>query len=130
MSHETLLTSIFTYLSNVVDLPDIVYPNIKESDLPDEHLRISVMPTKPSDYGIKNIKQDYGLIQVSVFIKVNIGEIRAAQIADKVLEAFKRNTVIPTSNIRVDRTPYASGGMVEDNYYVIPVTIEYNKVTV
>ena len=130
MNQEILLTSIFTYISTITDLPDIFYPNTNQTTIPDEYLQINVMPTIPNDIGLKEIKQNFGLIQISVVTRANVGEIKAAKIVDKILEAFKRNTVIPTSKIRIDNTPYASQGMNIDSYYMIPITISYNKLTV
>ena len=130
MNQETLLTSIFTYISTITDLPDIFYPNTNQTTIPDEYLQINVMPTKPNDIGLKEIKQNFGLIQISVVTRANVGEIKAAKIVDKILIAFKRNTIIPTSKIRIDDTPYASQGININDYYMIPITISYNKLTV
>lgn len=130
MNYSTLLSSIFTYLETIDDIPDIFYPNIKYETIPDEYLNISVMPIDPSDIGVKNIVQHSGLIQIDIAVKVGTGEIRSAEIADIIIEAFKRNTVIPTSLIRIDATPYKTNGYISDNFLVTPITIEYNRLMV
>jgi len=130
MNQTQLLESIFTYVSTISNIPKVFYPNVKQTNIPDEYVIINVIPTKPDDIGLRQVTMNTGLIQIDVMTLDSIGEIRASEIAQLIINAFPRNTVIPTSLIRIDKTPYASMGLSDGNgHYKVPVTIEYNKVT-
>ena len=131
MTNTKLLTSIYDYLGTISNIPKLLYPNIEYSSLPDEYIRVFVMNATPDDIGVKNISMKSGIIQCNVTIKESIGEIKASEIADLIIASFPRNTVIPTSKIRIDKTPYASQGINDGSgWYIMPVTIEYNKLVV
>ena len=102
MTNTKLLTSIYDYLGTISNIPKLLYPNIEYSSLPDEYIRVFVMNATPDDIGVKNISMKSGIIQCNVTIKESIGEIKASEIADLIIASFPRNTVIPTSKIRID----------------------------
>jgi len=129
MTQTILLTSIFTYLEGLSGLPDIFYPNISEGTIPDDYLSVHVLPAKPDDIGLTEVKHIGGIIQIDVVTKQGIGSIHSVEIVDLVIASFPRNTVIPTSNIRIDKSSYASNGFTtEEGKWKVPVTITYNQV--
>jgi len=129
MTHKILLESIFTYIDGISGLPQVFYPNIREGTVPDDYLSIHVLPAKPDDIGLTEVKHIGGIIQIDIVTKQGIGSIHSAEIVDLVIAAFPRNTVIPTSNIRIDKSAYASNGFTtEEGKWKVPVTITYNQV--
>jgi len=129
MTQTILLTSVFTYLSGISGLPDIFYPNISETDIQGDYLTVHVLPAQPDDIGLKEVKHLHGIIQIDVVTKQSIGAIHSAGIVDAVIAAFPRGTIIPTSNIRIDKTAYAVDGInTDEGNYKVPITIIYNSV--
>jgi|SRR3990167_7258508 len=134
MTHETLLTSIFTKIVGIATLPTVLYPNRKYPNasmtvLPDEYVRIHVMPIPTSTFSFDGGILQAGLIQCDCVIKGDLGEIKAAQIADKIINALPNTTAI-SGELKVSRPTYASGGLQMDNgAYMIPVTVQYKVIS-
>lgn len=125
MTYEAILTAVFTKLSTVSGLPKIMYPNINNVSVPDEYIAVYSIPTATENLTIDGKEYQYGLVQVDCVVRANIGEIKAAQIADKIINAFKVGTVI-ASGLKVNKPSYASAGLnTGDGHYKIPVTIRY-----
>jgi len=128
VQYDVLLQSIFTYLETREDLPDIFYPNVSQDTIPNQYLEVHIMPVAPANIGVKDISWHRGIIQINIVISDGVGSIIPATIAQKIIDAFARGTVISTSNIRIDSQPYASAGFNDNKgHYITPVTIPYNK---
>ena len=133
MSHTEILTAIYTKISTIPNIGTVLYPNRKYPNstmtvLPDSYVQVYVMPVPSATATFDGGITQSGLIQCDCVIKVDIGEIKAAQMADIILSALKNGTVI-SGNLRVNKPPYASGGIVVGNgTYKIPVTIQYRDI--
>ena len=134
MTHELLLTSVFTKISSISGLPTVLFPNRKYPNstmttMPTEYVRVNVIPIPSSTYTLGNGVLQAGIIQCSIVIPSDLGEIKAAQIADKIIAGLPNGTVI-SSELIVNRPPYVSGGINMDNgAYMMPVTIQYKAVS-
>ena len=134
MTHELLLTAIFTKIGSISGLPTVLYPNRKYPNstltaLPNEYVRIHIMPIPTDTFSFDGGILQAGLIQCDCVIKEDLGEIKAAQIADKIINALPNTTVI-SAELKVSKPPYASGGLQLDNgAYMIPVTIQYKAIS-
>lgn len=128
MTHDALLTSIYTKLLSISGLPKIIPPNRKSEDIvtnpSDDYIQAFVIPAPTETKTIDGVEYQYGFFQVDCVTTVNKGEIKIAAIAQKILTSFKNGTVI-SGGLRVHKPSYASGGMQMDGHYKIPVTVRY-----
>jgi hypothetical protein len=127
MAHDTFLRAVYAYAESISGLPDIFYPNVNQGTIPSEYLKINVMPVPTATIGVKTVKIRSGLIQITVVTKDNIGELRAATIAQLVMTAFARGTTL-SDGTRISKEPYASAGFNDGKgHYHMPVTIQYES---
>jgi len=126
MTHTEILSSIYTKLSTASGLPAIAYPNVAfDATNKSEWLQVFIMPLPTETFSFGAGKDKGGLIQINCVVKINVGELAASRIADKVLALFPIKSHIVT-NLKVDKEPYVSAGMkTDDNLYIIPITITY-----
>jgi len=130
MKQDELLKAVYTYMETIIGIPDINYPNIEYDPPLGDHLNIFVMNATPDTIGISRISWYSGFIQVDAVVEHGKGEVKAAAIAQDVIDSFPIGTILTegTTKIRIDDTPYASGGITrDDGWYSIPVTIPYNS---
>lgn len=125
MTHDALLTAIYTKLGTISGLPAIFYPNVKRpATIPSEYVAVYTIPAPTETKTIDGVEYQYGIIQIDCVTLSSVGEIKASQLAQKILTAFKNGTVI-SGGLRVHKPSYASGGMQMDGHYKIPVTVRY-----
>ena len=70
---------------------------------------------------------DFGFFQVLVFYRPNKGSIEAAEMADKIAEAFAKGTVV--DSVTVEKTPHTTAIVADNDKLLIPVTIHYRGIT-
>lgn len=128
MTYEAILTAVFTKLSTVSGLPKIMYPNINNVTIPDEYIAVYVIPAATENMTIDGKEYQFGLLQIDCVVRANVGEIKAAQIADKIINAFKVGTIV-ASGLTINKPSYASAGLnTGDGHYKIPVTVRYQSI--
>lgn len=129
MTYEAIYTAILTKLSATTGLPQKIYENVKPpTTIESEYLEIYIMPLPSNSYTFNYGEYKSGLIQINVVVELYKGTIRPAQIADLIIVAFKNGTVI-TAGLKVSKPSYASAGMIDDVRYIVPVTIQYENLT-
>ncbi len=129
MTHEAILTAIFTKLSATANLPQKIYENVKPpAVIASEYLEVFMLPLPSENQAFGGVERKSGLIQVNVVVGLEKGTIRPAQIADLILTAFKQGTVI-SSGLKVSRPSYVSQGIKDGVRYVVPVTIQYQNLS-
>jgi len=130
MTNESILNAVFTKLSTVSGLPKIFYPNISVVSIPAEYMAVYVIPAPTESVTIDGCEYQYGLIQIDAVVLDGVGAIKASQLADKIIAAFKVGTVI-TAGLTVNKPSYISAGMNDGSgHYKIPVTIRYQSYSV
>ena len=108
---------------------ELIYQNVKAlSTMESEYLEIFVMPLPIENQAFGYVERKSGLIQINVVVALEKGTIRPAQIADKILTAFKQGTVI-SAGLKVSRPSYVSAGIKDGVRYVVPVTIQYQNLS-
>ena len=130
MTQTEILTAIYTKLSTTAGLPQKIYQNVKApTTIEAEYLEVFVMPLPSENQAFGGVERKSGLIQINVVVGIEKGTIRPAQIADLILAAFKQGTVIATG-LKVSRPSYVSAGIKDGVRYVVPVTIQYQNLSV
>lgn len=126
MTHDALLTAIYTKLGTISGLPTIMYPNVKSpATIPNEYMAVYVIPAPTESATIDGVEYQYGIIQIDCVTLSAVGEIKASQLAQKIISAFKVGTQI-SGVLKVNKPSYASSGMqTGDGHYKIPVTVRY-----
>lgn len=130
MIYDTIISSIYTYLeaNKGVGFPAIYYPNSPNTGKPQpptgNHVMINILPAETVSIGLNECDSYAGIIQFSVRIKANTGQIAAADIANTILAIFARNTVVG-NGLRIDRQGSAAAGFEDGGWYNVPVSIEY-----
>ena len=133
MSQAEIELALFDKLESISGtLPTIYYPNSpnknKANPPTGEHIRVTLLRADTIPVGIATTDQTLGLMQCSIFVKDGTGTVRAAQIADLILSAFARNTVL-SNNVRIDKTGSVNTGFTQDGWYMLPVTVPYQQIT-
>ena len=133
MSQAQIELALFDKLEAIkATLPTIYYPNSTHKNKPNppagEHIRVNVLPVGTQPIGIATTNQITGILQCSVYVKDGTGTIRASQIADLILSAFARNTLL-SNNVRIDKQGSVNSGFSVDGWYHLPVSIPYQQIT-
>lgn len=127
MSLSSIKTALLTHLESLGLGIDIHYPNVA-SDLPDgEFITPTVLPATTRSLGLVATNQEVGLLQVSVFVKKGVGEIRSAEIAELILAGFPRN--LDLSEVRIDEAGSVGSSFFDGSWQVTPVTIPYQHIS-
>lgn len=121
---------IYTYISNIQNIPKVLYPNITYTTQNADHVKVDVLSSPTDDIGVNSVRRISGIIQLSVMVNLGKGEIYAAKIADTIVSNFERGTKITfeTYSININRTPHISSGIATDTFYMKPITIRYEKI--
>lgn len=131
MKMAQIITALYTFLEAgrvENNIPIVYYPNSPNAGKPQpptgDHIVASVMPAETVSLGLASLDSYSGIIQLSVRVKPNTGQIGAATIADSILTLFARGTTI-SGALKIDRTGSAATGFEDGGWYNIPVTIDY-----
>lgn len=108
-----------------------VFPNV--DIIPDvEYYKIDCLLSNKFGVGVSELDRQNGFCQISSFIRDGTGEIKAITMAQKMIDAFPRNTRLSGGGliVRIDSPPYYSNGMNTGNgWFMIPVTIPFTVLT-
>lgn len=127
MTQTEIITAIFTKVSSTPNLPQKVYENVP-TDASGEYLEIFLMPLPNQVQTFSGGELKSGLVQINVVVPTKSGIMRANEIVDILLEAFKNGTKI-SEHLRVSKPSYASSGIIDELRYVVPVTIQYQNMS-
>ncbi len=128
ITNNQIQQAFFTALSAAALGYPIAYPGRNFTPPDDGYWLVAdIFPGNGIQNGISNSAQvvQGGLIQVSVYCRPNIGIIGLTTVADSVVDAFPKGTVL-VDPVRVSRTPYHAARLDLDDRIQIPVTIPYS----
>lgn len=126
----TTINSIFyEHVLSAAGSTKVSFPNVQfDKTVINEYYSVICLPQKTLGVGISELDRQNGFCQVSCYVRSNVGEINAIDMANVIIDAFPRNSILVsgTTKIRIDKPPYYSGGLqTEDGWYMIPVTIPF-----
>jgi len=125
MTHDTILSSVFAKLGTISGLPKVFFPNISYTTIPSEYIAVYIIPAPTESVTIDGVEYQYGIIQIDAVTLDSVGAIKSAQLAEKIISAFRVGTVIATG-LKVHKPSYASIGMNDGaGHYKVPITIRY-----
>jgi hypothetical protein len=77
----------------------VYFANIEAGDVENEHIRVSIMPTSPEEITLCDGNKWTWILQIAVYVRDGVGEIKAAQYVDSIRAAITKNMSI-TENSR------------------------------
>lgn len=121
--HELFFQAVSVAAGSV----SVAYPNIPYSG-DDPYYTVSILPAGAIPIDLKTESYQSGICQVSCYIRDGIGEIKALEMAQTILNAFPRLTKLEGDGIAVHiKNPaWISPGISVDGWYFIPVSIPYH----
>ena len=121
----------YNYIESLGLQHNILYPNI--DFIPDiDYYKIDCLLSNKIGLGISELDRQNGFCQVSCFIRDGTGEIRAINMADKIIAAFPRGKRLTDGEliVRIDSPAYYKNGLNTGNgWYMLPVTIPFTVLT-
>ena len=111
----------------------VAMPNIKLDPTGlDKYYQIFIVPARKVSVGLSETDAQTGFCQVSCFVKTDVGEIKAINMAETIITAFPRCTKLTDNSLKVEinQPSYYSQGLTNNNgWYMVPVTIPYIVLT-
>lgn len=109
---------------------NVAMPNVGfDPEQLEKYYEVFILPGKTVAFDFGTHNKQSGLCQVSCFVKEKVGEIKAVTMAQKIIEAFPRNTRFKdeASQINIVQPAYYSQGRNTNNgWYMVPVTIPFS----
>ena len=112
-----------------VSVPNEEYDPSRRRDA--QYLKVDVLPVPPTAQSVSNGESLWvWLLQVSVIIRDDLGQIGASGIADKIRSAFPYNHIFNGTNhaFRVVRPATISPPIADAGWFSIPVTLRVHTV--
>lgn len=117
----------YNYIESLGLNQDILYPNL--DFIPDiDYYKIDCLMSNKIGLGISELDRQNGFCQVSCYIRDGTGEIKAINMADKIIAAFPRGTRLTDGDliVRIDSPAYYKSGInTGDGWFMMPVTIPF-----
>lgn len=124
--YDAFAAQLANFASSLSPPVPVLYPGVNAVP-PDDGtwLEASYFPNETVNYGTPDngpfLYQ--GILQVSVCERPGSGIVDGLSIADAVVAAFKKGTVIGPASIQ--REPWVSNVLIEDDRLMFPVSIPY-----
>jgi hypothetical protein len=73
------------------------------------------------------LKRETGVFQLTLFYPLNEGAGKATERAELLRDHYKRGTFLSAGNVRlvIDRSPSIGRALVDDGYFVVPISVPY-----
>ena len=111
----------------------VALPNIKFDPTGlDKYYQIYIVPARKVAVGLSEVNSQNGFCQVSCFVRADVGEIKALNMAESIINYFPRGTRLwdNSSKVEINQPSYYSQGLTNNNgWYMVPVTIPYIVLT-
>ena len=117
--------ALYNHLDSLSGLPDIHYSNV-DSNPTGEYIRPDVLPATTESIGVATTDKEIGVFQVSIYVAKGSGELKAANLAQIILNGFPRNTQLP--GVRIDKTGSIGPSIFIDGWSMTPISILYQSI--
>lgn len=110
--------------------PDTVaMPNVEfNPEQLEKYYEVYVLPGNVTPFDLCGHYVQPGICQISCFVKEKVGEIKAVEMAQKIVAAFPQNTRFKDDAFQINTSSnayYSKGANTKNGWYVVPVTIPY-----
>jgi hypothetical protein len=127
---KAFLTKVQTFANGESPSIKVAYPNVDfKPGSSSMWLEARYFPNESETvtWGNQEAHVAIGFLQVLVMYRTGVGQIAASELADKLITAFPKGTVI--SNVSVRRRPSQAPAVQLDDKAFIPITISYRGLT-
>lgn len=127
-----LLKALFAYIESLAVLP-VWFPNVAEdtdgNKSPTEpHIRVSVLPTAPEKLSVCNgVSRHLWILQTSIYVRDNVGQIVPAEYADQLRAAFPVNKELTSGGFTFHTEKQGEvipAVQSADGWYFVPVQFQ------
>jgi hypothetical protein len=136
---DQIMKAMNAHLRDASIVPDIniAFPNAKVTsftkpsvgDPASKWLRVTFLPAETQAFGISDEadNQNYGFMQVDVFTPLEVGELHPVRIANEIMAAFRKGTVMFEGGYktRIYAAPTRLPMVKEDEWVMVPVRVPY-----
>jgi len=117
-------------LDTLASVPPVAHENVVHDNVPDTlYLKTFMLPgdTVQASLGTDGKDESVGIFQISVYIPVGDG---MSAWPDSIADHFKRGTTLTKNNVKLRiRSVSIASGFRDDNFYIVPVSIDYQVFT-
>ncbi len=138
MSYREIHNMLDTQLGTIANLPTIVKANEKLSRTVDKnssvakasYIRTELVPaeTETISMGLTGHDNFQGIFLIDIYIPSGDGVDNANWIADSIIAAYPKRTLITQNGITLRITNYTRGASVDStNWFLVPMTIAWQS---
>lgn len=124
----TIHSALQGAVAAVSGMPTFYTENSRGTTQAQSWCRFTLLPaeTIPLTLGVSGQDQVYGLAQISIFVPMDQGTMRAHAIADAILAAFPRGRMLTKDDLRIRvLRAWVQPGAIDGKSYHLPVSLRY-----
>ena len=129
MNPNTIDAALESHLLTLANLPPIAWEDVSyKPSVGLAYLQVNQLRNTPIEYGIANdIREDRGILQVTVVCPGGKGKVAAVALASRVAEHFPIDLEIDltTHHLSIQNHPSIHTGIPDEGWYRVPVSIPW-----
>lgn len=129
MSIVAIETALEEHLLMLANPPPIAWEDVSfEPTTGQGYLRVHHLHNHPRDLYLEGGPAELvGILQVTVVWPAGLGKVAAKQMAEQVAALFAPVQTLDAGNHRIEltQTPAIAGGMPDEGWYMVPVSINW-----
>ena len=129
MNPNTIDAALESHLLTLANLPPIAWEDVSYKPVVNHaYLQVNQLRNTPIEYGIANdIREDRGILQVTVVCPGGNGKVAAVALASRVSEHFSIDLEIELAgyDLSIQNHPTVHTGIPDEGWYRVPVSIPW-----
>ena len=129
MNPNTIDAALESHLLTLANLPPVAWEDVGyKPSVGQAYLQVNQLRNTPIEYGIANdIREDRGILQVTVVYPGGRGKVAAVALASRVAEHFPIDLEIDlaTHQLSIQNHPSIHTGIPDEGWYRVPVSIPW-----
>lgn len=134
MSYVTIRQLLEVHLNSVVGALATAWENVPyKPTVNTPYQRVNLLPAGTENpvmdgaWAGSGLKREVGVLQVTLHYPLNAGTSAITTRAELLRTHFARGTILVSGGVRVviDKTPDVARAMIDDGYFVLPVSVVY-----
>lgn len=129
MNPNTIDAALESHLLTMANLPPVAWEDVSYKPVIGvAYLQVNQLRNTPIEYGIANdIREDRGILQVTVVYPGGRGKVDALNLASKVAGHFPIDTdiILGDYHLSITNHPTVHTGIPDEGWYRVPVSIPW-----
>lgn len=129
MNPNTIDAALESHLLTLPGAPSIAWEDVAFTPKVDQaYLQVHQLRNTTIEHGIANdVREDRGILQVTVVHPAGMGKVKALEIAQSVAELFPAGLVLSLGShyLFCDKHPAIASGYPDEGWYRVPVSINW-----